>query len=414
MHLTAEDKSCLAGDRGEATRLAMRFLVAAGEAMQASRLIDITRCHLVGSYYAGEADLLLLRRFAALGAKVRVPTTLNASSACLDSCSLNPQIDQEQAGLVVRLHEQLGCDPVLTCAPYHLPAPPVLGERIAWAESNAVTYANSVLGARSNKTVQYLDLCAALTGRIPEYGLYLDSARAPALVIDCASIPSPFWDEPMHWELLGLLLGYKCGSDIPLITGIDAEPTQDMLRSLSAAAASSGGMSMFHLAGITPEAPLARVSELQTTCVAALPLSTDDLLNELQPYAGSEGDAVSAICLGAPHYSLSQLSRLAKEVLSSAVRLKIPIYVTTSRYNLAQLQNTLQLGELRARGIVFLVDACSYYGQVIPKQTAGVMTDSAKWAYYAGGNLGVNAYLGSLENCIETARQGRLVRGDRS
>jgi predicted aconitase len=235
----------------------------------------------------------------------------------------------------------------------------VLGERIAWAESNAVTYANSVLGARSNKTVQCLDLCAALTGRIPEYGLYLDSARAPALVIDCASRPSPFWDEPMHWELLGLLLGYKCGSDIPLITGIDAEPTQDMLRSLSAAAASSGGMSMFHLAGITPEAPLARVSALQTTCVAALPLFTDDLLNELQPYAGSEGDAVSAICLGAPHYSLSQLSRLAKEVLSSAVRLKVPIYVTTSRYNLAQLQNTLQLGELRARGIVFLVDACS-------------------------------------------------------
>ena len=171
---------------------------------------------------------------------------------------------------------------------------------------------------------------------------------------------------------------------------------------------------MFHLAGITPEAPLARVSELQTTCVAALPLSTDDLLNELQPYAGSEGDAVSAICLGAPHYSLSQLSRLAEEVLSSAMRLTVPIYVTTSRYNLAQLQNSLQLGELRARGIVFLVDACSYYGQVIPKQTAAVMTDSAKWAYYAGGNLGVNAYLGSLENCIETARLGRLVRGNRS
>ena len=414
MHLTDQDKSCLVGDQGEASRLAMRFLVAAGEAMQASRLIDITRCHLVGSYYAGEADLLLLRRFAALRAKVRVPTTLNASSACLDGCSLNPQIDQEQASLVVRLHEQMGCIPELTCAPYHLPDPPMLGERIAWAESNAVTYANSVLGARSNKTVQYLDLCAALTGRIPEHGLYLDSERAPALVIDCASIPKHFWDEPMHWELLGLLLGYKCGSDIPLITGIDAQPTQDMLRSLSAAAASSGGMSMFHLAGVTPEAPLARVSELQTTCVAALPLSIDDLLSELQPYAGCEGDAVSAICLGAPHYSLSQLSQLAKEVLSSPMSLKIPIYVTTSRYNLALFQNTLQLGELRARGIVFLVDACSYYGQVIPKQTAAVMTDSAKWAYYAGGNLGVNAYLGNLENCIETARRGSLVRGYRS
>ena len=414
MYLTAEDKARLAGDQGEATRLAMRFLVTAGEAMQAARLIDITRCHLVGSYYAGEADLLLLRRFVALGAKVRVPTTLNASSACLASSSLNPQIEQEQASLVVRLHEQLGCSPALTCAPYHLPDSPVLGERIAWAESNAVTYANSVLGARSNKTVQYFDLCAALTGRIPEYGLYLDSARVPALVIDCTSIPSPFWDEPMHWELLGLWLGYRCGSDIPLITGIVAEPTQDMLRSLSAAAASSGGVSMIHLAGVTPEAPLSRVSELQSTCVAALSLSVDDLLGELKPFAGCEGDVVSAICLGAPHYSLSQLTRLAKEVLSSAAGLEIPIYVTTSRYNLAQLQNTLQLGELRARGIIFLVDACSYYGQVIPKQTAAVMTDSAKWAYYAGGNLGVNAYLGSLENCIETARLGRLVRGDRS
>jgi predicted aconitase len=117
MYLTAEDKARLAGDQGEATRLAMRFLVTAGEAMQAARLIDITRCHLVGSYYAGEADLLLLRRFVALGAKVRVPTTLNASSACLASSSLNPQIEQEQASLVVRLHEQLGCSPALTlCA----------------------------------------------------------------------------------------------------------------------------------------------------------------------------------------------------------------------------------------------------------------------------------------------------------
>ena len=380
--------------------------------MLASRLIDITRCHLVGSYYAGEADSLLLHRFVASGGKVRVPTTLNASSACLASCSLNPKIDREQASSIVRLHEQLGCDPVLTCAPYHLPAPPALGECIAWAESNAVIYANSVLGARSNKTVQYLDLCAALTGRIPEYGYYLDSLRMPTVMIECGSVPRDFWEEPIHWELLGLWIGYRCGSETPLIKGIEAEPTKDMLRSLGAAAASSGGLSMFHLAGVTPEAPLSRISELQKTCLEALPLSADDVLSQMLPYAGRVGDAVSAVCLGAPHYSMSQLANLSKKILSSSEGLQIPIYVTTSRYNLTQLQNTLQLGELKAKGIVFLVDACSYYGQVIPKQAEAVMTDSAKWAYYARGNLGVKAYLGSLEDCIETARTARLVRGD--
>ena len=142
-------------------------------------MVDVEHCHLVGAYFSGAADLNFLQRLVDAGARVRVPTTLNASSACLATASLSPKQDRDAAAQVIRLYEAMGCDAQLTCAPYHLPYRPGLGDRIAWAESNAVVFANAVLGARSNRTVQYLDLCAALTGRIPEYGLYLDAMRAP-------------------------------------------------------------------------------------------------------------------------------------------------------------------------------------------------------------------------------------------
>lgn len=383
----------------------MRFLIGVAKAQGADRLIDVEHCHLVGSYFSGNADLQFLQRLVDAGARVRVPTTLNASSACLAKGSPSPAAEQDSARAVVRLYQAMGCDAQLTCAPYHLPYRPKLGSRIAWAESNAVVFANAVLGARTNKTVQYLDICTALTGRTPEYGLYLDRMREPTCHIDCSGLPGEAWASPLAGELVGLWLGHHCGTRIPLISGCSQRPHEDLLRGLGAAAASAGALSLFHLQGVTPEA-----QQFSEVGLPSQKLTNDALTAMASGYRGKTGQEISAVCLGAPHYSLAQLRALAERVRAENLQAKIPFYVTTSQYNRDHLQNELLAGDLAARGVQLVTDACSYYGNVIPNPGGPVITDSAKWAYYGSGNLGIPALLGDLEDCLATAASGRLTR----
>ncbi len=383
----------------------MRFLLGIARAQGAHRLVDVEHCHLVGAYFSGAADLSFLQRLVDAGARVRVPTTLNASSACLATDSLSPKQDRDAAEQVIRLYEAMGCDAQLTCAPYHLPCRPGLGDRIAWAESNAVVFANAVLGARTNKTVQYLDICTALTGRTPEYGLYLDRVREPTCHVDCSGLPGEAWNSPLAGELIGLWLGHHCGTRIPLISGCSQRPHEDLLRGLGAAAASAGALSLFHLQGVTPEA-----QQFSEEGLPSQKLTNDALIAIASDYRGKPNQEIRAVCLGAPHYSLDQLRTLAERVRAENLQAKIPLYVTTSRYNRDRLQNELLAGDLAARGVHLVTDACSYYGNVIPNPGGPVITDSAKWAYYGSGNLGIPALLGDLEDCLATAASGRLTR----
>ncbi|AQA18171.1 hypothetical protein BST95_07910 [Halioglobus japonicus] len=403
--LSSYDRDCLDGRWGSATARAMQFVVQTAKALQARRLIDVNHCHLVGPYYSGEADLTFLRRLVEDGARVRVPTTLNASSACLAHDSPSPPCDREAAASVVELYRAMGCDAQLTCAPYQLPGRPMLGDTLAWAESNAVVFANSVLGARTNKTVQYLDLCAALTGRIPEYGLYLDDMRQPTCIIDCSALPDETWRTPLAGELIGLWLGQHFGTEVPLLRGLSIKPSEDYLRGLGAAAASAGAISLFHVAGVTPEADQYPVSHLHS-----VQLTTEQLHTTAAPYQGTPTQTVNAVCLGTPHYSLDQLRALTKRMIATDTRATIPVFVTTSRYNRDQLHSELLAGELATRGVTLVVDACSYYRGVIPNPQGTVLTDSAKWAYYGSGNLNIATVLGDLNDCLATASSGHLQR----
>tara|TARA_R110002110_G_scaffold205066_7_gene417144 strand:- start:285726 stop:286991 length:1266 start_codon:yes stop_codon:yes gene_type:complete len=403
--LSNYDRACLDGGEGHSVAQAMNLLVSIANAMQATRLIDVEHCHLVGSYYAGNAGRKLLKGLLDSGARVRVPTTLNASSACLAADSPSTEANRAAATEIVELYKAMGCDAQLTCAPYHLPYRPATGARIAWAESNAVVFANSILGARTNKTVQYLDLCAALTGRIPEYGLYCDEQRAPTCVVDCSALPDQAWSLTLTGELLGLWLGKSCDIHVPLLVGCRQAPDEDLLRALGSAAASAGALSLFHLSGVTPEAH--RYSEIG---LPRFNVTGETLRQVVMPYAGEAGQPVSAVCLGAPHYSLAQLRTLAYAMLDLDIQAKIPLYVTTSRHNYRQLQAELLTGELVSRGAQLIVDTCSYYRSAIPNPDGPVLTDSAKWAYYGCGNHGVQTLLGELRDCLATAASGRLIR----
>lgn len=413
MQLDRFDQDCLAGRHGEAARFAMSLLLRVGEFTGADRFVDVSRCHLVGAYDGGVADRRFLERLRSMDARVRVPTTLNASSACLDPLPGTDEAARARAAEIVEAYVALGCRPTLTCAPYFLADAPVLGECIAWAESNAVVFANSVLGARTNATVQYLDLCAALTGRIPRQGLYRTRERAGTVVVDASLLREGAWRRDNGFALLGLWLGSELRprsgeAVVPVLTGLPNTTGVDELRTLGAAMASSGNLAMFHAVGLTPEAP----DEATATAGQTVPrvrVTAEALEAVGARYSVSPGTSLDAVCLGTPHYSPRELEALATLLRSHSAPLRCPVYVTTARAILADPGMQACLEYLRSLGVVLISDTCSYYGTVIPGLAGTVMTDSAKWAWYAAGNLGVHPVLAGLGRCVASAVEGRVV-----
>ena len=247
----------LTGEAGEAVRIAMRIVARLAPLYGATSLLPITRAHIDGCIYQGEAGLAFAERLADLGGRVRVPTTLNVVSLDLRHWR-QLGLDAEYAGKAHRLGQayvRMGAQPTFTCAPYQTVAVPAFGEQIAWAESNAVAYANSVLGARTNRYGDYLDACCALTGRVPAAGLHLDENRRGRVLVRLRGIPSALFGRDDFYPVLGYVLGHLVADEVPVVEGLEARPSEDQLKALAAAAATSGAVALFHLVGITPEAP---------------------------------------------------------------------------------------------------------------------------------------------------------------
>ena len=255
--LSGEDRAALRGDRGEAVRFAMRILVRTAEAMQARELLDVASAHIDGCLYHGRAGLDFAQRLSAGGARVVVPTTLNVSSLDL----LHPELvhldvkTAADARALMDAYVSMGCRPTWTCAPYQLPERPGLGQHIAWAESNAIVFANSVLGARTGRYGDFIDICCAITGRAPAAGLHLDAERLARTVFRVDGVPGAPFGDGAAYAAIGHLVGRATGTNVPAIVGLPMTTTEDQLKALGAAAASSGALAMFHAVGITPEAP---------------------------------------------------------------------------------------------------------------------------------------------------------------
>src|SRR5690606_9721341 len=212
----------------------------------APRLLDIESAHIDGCLYHGYSGLEFARRLVDGGAQVRVPTTLNVGAVDL----LHPEHfrGSEETGRhateLMAAYEAMGCLPIWTCAPYQTTQRPAFGAQIAWAESNAIVFANSVLGARTNRYGDFIDICAALTGRAPAVGLHLAENRRGQLLFDLGGIPERLLGEDVLFPVLGYLLGARSGSKIPVITGLLPETTEAQRAAPGAAAASSGAVAL--------------------------------------------------------------------------------------------------------------------------------------------------------------------------
>lgn len=400
--LSPVEEEMLAGAHGPGTAMAMRIVVRLARVMDAERLIPITSAHIDGCLYHGISGLDFVERLVEGGARVVVPTTLNVASLDL----LHPELyrgDEETARLARRLTDgyvSLGASPTWTCAPYQSTVRPGPGEQIAWAESNAIVFANSVLGARTNRYGDFIDACAAVTGRVPAAGLHLDHPRLATIRVD---VELDRWEDS-DYPVLGHLIGERLPDQVPVITGMPSA-TEDQLKMLGAAAASSGAIAMFHAVGITPEAPtLAYATGGRPTL--SIRLGRAELDDGLRRLSTVDTEEIDAVCLGTPHASAAELRRLWE--LLAGRKVKTPTYVSTSRQTLTDLGETAE--RLTALGVVIVTDTCTYLTPILSETTRVVMTDSAKWAYYAPGNLGVEVVFGSTTRCVETACRGRIER----
>src|SRR5450432_3192635 len=260
MRLTPFEKDMAGGGQGRAVAFAMDVLLRFGEAIGAPALLEIRQAHVDGCLYHGRVSLDFVESLVEEGGKVRAPTTLNVGSMDL----LHPELIGGAVALrsagrrLMEAHLALGCEQSFTCAPYQTRFRPRFGEQIAWGESNAIVFANSVIGARTNRYGDFIDLCCAITGRAPAYGLHLDENRQGEILFRLIDLLSSTEATDALYVAVGFLVGERAGSRIPVIEGLPPPKSEDQLKALGAVAASTGSVALFHAIGVTPEAPTRR------------------------------------------------------------------------------------------------------------------------------------------------------------
>ena len=403
LHLTAEDQAMLDGAHGPAVQLAMEITCTMARGQGAERLVDVTRVHIDGCIYASPANLLFAQTMADMGSQVRVPTTMNAIS--VDHGNWRAQGVPPDFGLpasrLADAYVTMGARPSFTCAPYQLPAPPERGEFIAWSESNAVIYANSVLGARTVKHPDFLDLCIALTARAPLSGVYLDEHRAPRRVID-VTLPAQY-DEAI-WPMLGWLAGQAAPDRIPLLRGLEtAAPNEDDLKALCAAFGTTSAAPMLHVAGVTPEADLPPVAKADT-----LRITPQDLRRVWRQFNAGPAQ-VDLVAFGSPHFSLAECRALDAALAGRKRHPDTAVIVTLGHDTLTAARDDGTVARLEAAGVQVVPDICwcSISEPVFPPSAKVLMTNSGKYAHYAPGLSGRAVRFGSIADCVEAAVTGQ-------
>jgi predicted aconitase len=394
---------------GKAHRLALQLVEQAARIMGAPRLIPVSFAHIDACFYTGQSHVDFVRFLLEHGATLSVPAWTNNSVASPDDGGLRPErTDPEMvrgAHELMELYARLGCTPTWTCAPYQLTGGPKFGDHIAVGESNAVAYYNSAVGARTNKYGDYLDVACAITGLAPLAGLHTDEGRMADIHFSCASIPENWKRQDIFFHLLGHLVGRKAGRRIPVISDLPKETTADQLKALCAASAASGGVELLHAVGVTPEAPtlhaVFKIGDVQEITAAHLKAAHQEL-------STFNDGPLDAVALGTPHFSLSEFAELVG--LLDGRKVKATTYISTSRGIREMLAAKGWLKLLQEAGVIIPVDVCTYYSPKIQGLKGRVMTNAAKWAYYAPGMLGVAVCFGSLKECVESAVRGEVWR----
>lgn len=390
MLLTKAEQDMLSGREGHATKKCMEILVALGDIYGARKLVKVSSVQVSGVSYKnlGDAGIEFLSELADDG-RARVKTTLNPAGMDLTNWQAQG-IDEGFASKQLRVIEafrRLGVEISCTCTPYLAGNKPAFGEHIAWGESSAVAYANSVLGARTNREGGPSALAASLTGLTPLYGYHLDENRVPTLIIDVtAQLKSP-----EDFSAMGYFVGKKAGNGAPFFHGVKRAGIEE-LKTLSAALASSGGVAMYHIEGVTPEA------KTKPDGLEVLSFSQRDL--EETAAGLNDGGSPDFISVGCPHCSLEEVATIARMLRGRRVAREF--WICCSRRVKLQSDRRGYTRLVEASGARFACDTCMVVAPIEDLGFKVVATNSAKAVHYLR-NGGLQARFWPLEKCVEEA-----------
>ena len=414
--LSVKDRQKFEGQCGDAAKLAMSILVGMADVYGATEFIDVTQAHIDGCALMSDSSLEFAERLAAGGGRVSIPTTTNMIPLDLQNWRRLgvPEDFAAKATRLAKAYTDMGCVPTWTCAPYQGYLTPRFGQQIAWGESNAVVYANSVLGARTNRYGDFMDICAAITGRVPKAGLHLKENRKGQLLLQLVDVPPKLQEDESFYVALGHLMGNLVQDRIPVIEGLPIRATDDQLKALGAAAASSGAVALFHAIGVTPEA---------NTLDEAFQGGSAEHVIEIQPSGlkaawedlstAAEGEKLDVVILGCPHFSFAEFRQLAQAIEDGSGHSRYPtckVLVLTSQTSYGLLQRSDLTDRLTGFGVEIVLDTCMFHSPIIEPETKVIMTNSGKCAYYAPGHLGVQVAFGNLRDCIRSAINGVVCR----
>jgi predicted aconitase len=412
LRLSAGDRELLAGVHGEAARMALRILATMAEIQGAGELLDIASAHVDGCLYHGESGLEFAARLVAGGARVRVPTSLNVGALDLLHAGnfAGPPELADRGRRLMRAYESMGCRPIWSCAPYQIDHRPAPGTHVAWAESNAIAFANSVLGARTDRYGDFIDICAAITGRAPASGLHLTKNRAGEIVYRLDGVAAELLSRPVLAPVLGYLVGADCGTRVPVIDGLPLDVGEDFLKALGAAAASSGAVALFHVVGVTPEAPTLEAALHGAAPRREVAVTPAALRHARDKLSTAPDGPIAAVAFGSPHYSVDEFERLVPLVERWPPDPAVEVVVCTHRVALARIGELGWGDTLRRAGVRLVVDTCVVVTPILRAGPGALMTDSGKFAHYTPGNLGRDVVFGSVEECVRSAAGGRVWR----
>ena len=402
LNLSSEDQSILNGEQGIAQKIAMETICKMARLQNAKELISITKGHIDGCILAHDANLMFAEKMYQLGASISIPTTINAISVNRndwESQGIDPDFGNK-ASRLADAYVKMGAHPTYTCAPYLLEDIPKEHEVIGWSESNAVIYANSVLGAKTQKHPDYFDLFVAMTGRAPKAGVYLDKERMPKYEINI-DLPSQFDDS--IWPMIGWLIGKFSPNKIPLVTGLEKTSlTADDLKALCAAFGTTSAAPMLYIDGHTPGDELSNIQQMDKFKITREHLAT------LWKDFNTADIKVDLVAIGSPHASLSECRNFVKFFDGKSCSPNVKTIITVGRDVLSEVKEEGILEELKAAGIQVVSDICwcSITEPIFPYNTSVIMTNSGKYAHYAHGLTGRKTRFGSLEDCAKTAQSG--------
>jgi predicted aconitase len=411
MNLTKEQEEMYEGKHGYPKQKSMEIIVQLGRIYGAERLIPVSSCHMPGSsvVVSGEAGVRFVERMAETGGVFQVPTTLNTGALDMEAWE-SMGYSRSTYDLQRRLtgaYVKMGAVGMHSCTPYLCGNVPHKGQHIAWGESSAIAYVNSVVGARTNREGGPSALASGITGLVADYGYHRDENRAARYLV---RVDTPLKDVS-DFGSLGYWTGRIVESGVPVFTGIGAASV-DQLKMLGAALASSGSVALFHVAGITPEAPTLDAAMRGGKALKEMTFGAGELAEAEEQLNKHHGEPVSLVALGCPHTSIDELEEIAAFMKGKRVKDGLHFWIMTSVGIKATAERSDYLDIIRAAGGRIVLDTCPILSPmqdlIKARGLKSMVTNSAKLAHYGPGQIAIPTYYGSLERCLNAAVSGKI------